>query len=214
MKIFAEFIDENEISYRRTTLLQFGDSWDLIGSAVLKNPGSAKRKSNIGDEDFRNVIKLYPLENLNPNTWYNSTQDPTMAFLGKIFSGSYIRKERQLNGVIQLFNLHYIKDANIVTAREKIKNNYSIHLYKNVDEIISLFKDKPVFLGWFNEYNLSEDTQTKSKKIFDYINDGKYMYLRPTLCDNKFYHPIYINRAFKIQPIQETLNSFYNILEK
>lgn len=41
MKVYAEYFEEDGLLYRRNTLLQFGDSWDLIGSAVLANPGCA-----------------------------------------------------------------------------------------------------------------------------------------------------------------------------
>ena len=43
MKVYAEFINDESLIFRTRTLLQFGDSWDLIGSIVMKNPGSAKR---------------------------------------------------------------------------------------------------------------------------------------------------------------------------
>ena len=43
MKVYTHFIkiDEND-GYRWRTLLQFGNSWDCIGSVVMKNPGSSK----------------------------------------------------------------------------------------------------------------------------------------------------------------------------
>ena len=50
MKVYAEFIEENGILFRTKTLLQYGDSWDLIGSIVMKNPGSAKPGVPLNEE--------------------------------------------------------------------------------------------------------------------------------------------------------------------
>ena len=48
MKVFARWIkatldnhSEEEYHFRKNTILQFGNSWDIIGAAILINPGSA-----------------------------------------------------------------------------------------------------------------------------------------------------------------------------
>ena len=43
MKVFAHYHKSETTGkdYRWRTLLQFGTSWDIIGSVVMKNPGSA-----------------------------------------------------------------------------------------------------------------------------------------------------------------------------
>lgn len=43
MKVYTHYykIDDNE-GLRWPTLLQFGKSWDIIGSVVMKNPGVIK----------------------------------------------------------------------------------------------------------------------------------------------------------------------------
>jgi hypothetical protein len=40
MKTYAEYFEEDGLSFRTNTILQFGNSWDLIGNIVLANPGS------------------------------------------------------------------------------------------------------------------------------------------------------------------------------
>ena len=48
MKVYTHFylMDENTaIGFRWRTLLQYGNSWEVIGSVVMKNPGGAKFKS-------------------------------------------------------------------------------------------------------------------------------------------------------------------------
>ena len=46
MKVYAHYKGKEKTgdgnSYRWRTLLQFGDSWECIGSVFMKNPGSAK----------------------------------------------------------------------------------------------------------------------------------------------------------------------------
>ena len=50
MNVYAEYIEENELSFRTNTILQFGDSWELIGNIVLANPGSATPVEKIDNE--------------------------------------------------------------------------------------------------------------------------------------------------------------------
>lgn len=42
MKVYAQYFELEGISYRLNTILQFGDSWELLGNVVLANPGSAE----------------------------------------------------------------------------------------------------------------------------------------------------------------------------
>jgi hypothetical protein len=55
VNVFAEFLRESIHEYRKITLLQFGDRRDLIGSAVLKNPGSARLECEVADEEFAQI---------------------------------------------------------------------------------------------------------------------------------------------------------------
>lgn len=216
MKVFAEFIEENGITYRKTTLLQFGESWELIGSAVLKNPGSSKPLNSISNESFRHIENLYPYIKLEKSNWFDFSVDSTMRFLEKIFNGSYIENEhsRELNGVIQLFNLFYINDPDIKSANEKFKRNTSKHLIIDADSTIKMFNENPVFLGWKSEYKQDEKRKVQAEKIFDYVSKFKYMYLNPLMNDNKFYHPIYANRASKSnKDLKDTLNKFNELFK-
>ena len=42
MKVYAQYFELEGISYRLNKILQFGDSWELLGNVVLANPGSAE----------------------------------------------------------------------------------------------------------------------------------------------------------------------------
>ncbi|MEI6053102.1 MAG: hypothetical protein WCQ44_10400, partial [Opitutaceae bacterium] len=173
MKVYAEFIEENGITYRKTTLLQFGESWDLIGSAVLKNPGSSKQLTPVSNETFAMIEQLYKEIKPDQSSWFNFSTDPTMRFLEKVFNGSYIDDgyQTELNGVIQLFNLFYINDPDINSANAKALNISSRHLVIDAESTIKLFNNKPVFLGWRFEYLIKNDRKTQAEKIFDFISN-------------------------------------------
>jgi hypothetical protein len=215
MKVFAEFIEEDGISYRKTTLLQFGDSWDLIGSAVLKNPGSATPEKVVGDQQFNNIELFYPTESLVQGNWFEFKADNTMYCIESVFNGTLIGKTKVLNGVIQLFNLFYVKDPNLLKARLHITGNDSEHLYMKPEELIPLFKDKPVYLGWFKEYLQLEILRVNALKIFDFVGERCTIY-HSEMDKNLFYHPQYLCRSRKnlSQHTQNMLTGFYNQLNQ
>ena len=217
MKVYAEFIEENGVTYRKTTLLQFGESWELIGSAVLKNPGSSKPLAAISDESFKQIGYLYPTTKLKQSDWYNFSIDSTMGFLEKIFNGSYVADgiKIELNGVIQLFNLFYINDPDIKSANIKALNNTSTHLVIDAESTIKLFLNKPVFLGWRFEYVNVHERKIQAERIFDFVRRSENMYLKENMVDNHFYHPLYINRASKSNKnLIETLKEFNSLFLK
>ena len=93
MKVYAHFIgtDKDGVQYRRSkdgfqyrwrTLLQFGNSWDVIGSVVMKNPGSAKPTDGIITEGERKHLAVFDSSEL---PWYVFTPDNTMRMIEKMF---------------------------------------------------------------------------------------------------------------------------------
>ena len=40
MKVYARYFSENRLNFRLNTVLQFGDSRNIIGASVLINPGN------------------------------------------------------------------------------------------------------------------------------------------------------------------------------
>lgn len=215
MKVFAEHIEDNGIKYRGKTLLQFGESFDLIGSAVLKNPGKAERIDKISPGNLVLISKFYNNKQINNEYWCEFTHDNTIIFLSKIFSGYYIaEKEDHLNGIIQLFNLHNIKDQNILDARKKFIGNDSIYLCQPPSEIIPLFKDRPVYLGWGNEYSQSEKLRQNSLEIFNHVKINSDEYLKDNFYENKFYHPLYINMMYTtLGSLRQSLIAFYDSIK-
>jgi hypothetical protein len=224
MKVYAQLItDENtNIRFRKNTLLQFGDSNRLIGSAVLVNPGSAVPSSR-GIVDLP-LIRTFYEQNHNigikddTSLWHEYTVDSTMRQLEKIFNGWYInvinegvrKPKKELNGVIQLFNLF-----NVMNAKQKdalIDYNTTQSKHKKFNES-HLFSDKPVYLGWGNLGKW--DLEDISKEIFKELNFKSNPQYDRTFDDNLFYHPGYINRSFSRNPnSKKLLLDFYSLLDK
>ena len=56
MKVYTHYnkIANTDMGYRWRTLLQFGNSWDVIGSIVMMNPGGANFKyPQVSDLEFK-----------------------------------------------------------------------------------------------------------------------------------------------------------------
>ena len=133
MKVYAEFIEDNGLLFRTKTLLQFGDSWELIGSIVMKNPGSAK-PGNPLSENSKIQISNFLGEEQDFRNWSETNNDPTMKRIAPIFNGNYVRKNLPLNGIVQIFNLFNICEPKIKFVYEKAENSNIKLLY--------LLKDK------------------------------------------------------------------------
>jgi len=214
MNIYAEYFSENGINYRKTTIIQIGDSWEIIGSAILKNPGSAIPLDDEIEKDTLDQISgICP--NSKPHYWKKFKADPTMRCLEKIFDGSYINSSKEISGIILLFNLHYIREADINKARNLFDKSSSTHTFPDMEEVKNLIKDKPVFIGWFDEHEKLKNENVKlfAADIFCHLTSDENSYLEKEFSQNQFYHPLYVgrlynNKNFKNWPIYSTLQKF------
>ena len=214
MKVYAEFFVENGIEYRTKTILQFGDNWDLIGSIVMKNPGSAsiKNQSTIDTKAFEEIKKNYYKSGIDEKNWYEFKPDPTMYQVEKLFDGSYIDNKRELNGVILIFNLFNIRENDIVKAKiiyKKALESNSQYLHPIENEVLDLIKNRPVYLSWYWEWQFVNTSF--ADRIFEYVKNSDFMYLDDVeKINNSFYHPNYINRpnVYMSPKVQKTLQSF------
>ena len=208
MKVYAEYIKEGNIEYRRKTLLQFNDSIDLIGSAVLMNPGEARPITNKFDKcfikDFYKNTHNYDLEDM--DIWYSFTCDSTMKFLEKIFSGWYINKVNkeneviELNGIIQLFNCFYYKNPDLTIVREQFSEE-SKYLFNES----YFFSNKPVYFGWGKE----EIFKYIAEYIFTNYNHKNTPIYNHNFDENEFYHPITVNIRYKDKEVYDFLKKFH-----
>lgn len=212
MKVYAKYFSEYNVEYRKNTLLKFGvkDNWELIGSLFLINPGSAKPISDqqLEGDVMNRIIEFLPNEQ-GSNNWYEFRADPTMRFVESLFSGKYINKSKELNGVIQLFNLFNLRDANLENAiLEMSKNNQNLQMFSYQDDL-KLIKEKPVYLGWGAKGKTDKVLNKLAREIFDLVKSGSgNQYLKERFEDNTFYHPRYIQMSYKKPHLQAMLNNF------
>ena len=197
MKVFAHYYksDQTGNEYRWRTLLQFGASWEIKGTVVMKNPGSASPLEKIEDEDTLHHLHLFCPD----YDWYTFKSDNTMQNIEKLFRTYYNSKlESELNGIIQIFNLMNVRNTNIEKAL--IKNKEQILPFsRTIDKDIKQLKP-PVYLGWGNLKDISSFSED-TKKLFSVVYnmmDGKYLHVN--YAENLFYHPQYLMGRGKNHP--------------
>ena len=200
MNVYAEYFIENNLSFRTNTILQFGDNWELIGNIVLANPGSAEPLREINDNERDKLTLFYKKyrnrigDKFNQKNWYKFTDDQTMRFVEKIFNGSYLNISKNLNGVIQLFNTFNIKNQYLTEAINQINIDSNILFSKGIEKY---FHDKPTYFGFSNEVLNNKILRDVAKDIFDNSSEKIKNIYNSDFSKNSFYHPMYINRAFK-----------------
>ena len=197
MKVFTHFktIEECNEGYRWRTLLQFGTSWNIIGSAVMMNPGSANYKY----PDKRwidDAVTLFHLAQFDYSCdcgekWYEFKDDPTLRFVADLFA-EYMRvpSKNELHGVIQIFNLFYLREPKLGDALNK---NKSLSVFKQINDSIFEYDiaalKQPVYLG-FGSLSRSSDFREKAYRYFKEAREKhNAKYLSDNFDENPFYHP-------------------------
>ena len=208
MKVYAEYFEEDGVFYRRNTLLQFGDCWDLIGSAVLANPGSAEPISTVSNDLLTSISKFHERyrggEEIQPDNWHEFSPDSTMRFVEKIFTGWYLDKNIELSGVVQLFNTFNIKNQNLQEAVAKIGVDSEL-LFSH--SVYKYFNDKPTYFGFSNEVLGNEILRKVAMNIFNNSSVAVLGIYNSDFSKNSFYHPMYVNRAYAQPHFQKYKNS-------
>lgn len=218
MKVYAEFIEEDGLRFRTKTLMQFGDSWDLIGSIVMKNPGSAKPGNMLDIETEKKISKFYE-KDINLKNWSLSNCDATMRDIAPIFDGRYVDKKIELNGIIQIYNLFNVCEASIEKAVILANSNKSEFLLPETETVLNEFKNMPVYIGYRWEYTNKNNThqpkiENYANSIFEHVKNSKFMYLEDDIVNNHFYHPQFLNKPAKREKYLPVLAKFISLYEK
>ena len=211
MRIYAEYFEEDGLTFRKNTLLQFGSGWDLLGNTVLANPGSAKPVDTPPNEVLASLRNFYDKyrepRSFTPEKWFEFSPDSTMRFVEKIFSGWYFGKDIELNGVIQLFNTFNVRDQNLPQAIDNIGINSDLLFSYNVPEY---FHDKPTYFGFSKEILNSDVLRPVAEHIFNHATETVRRPYCEQFSENSFYHPMYVNRAHRQKHFQ---NYKWSVLE-
>ena len=218
MKVFAHYLGNDSkwslsidgYQYRWRTILQFGDSWDVIGSVVMKNPGSATPlRATLSDAELKALSRF----DNSDAPWCRFTSDNTLQNVERLFVAR--NNGKPLNGVIQVFNLFNIKNADLDAAK-KSRICAQEPVLSTIDDDIEAMRmyDSPIYIGW-GALGGEPDFIDKAGKIFQFVRyEMKQNYLLPEFKDNRFYHPQYLMGRGKNRPMSQyilkafCLNSF------
>lgn len=200
MKVYARYIQDNGLEYRFDTLLQFGESWELIGNVVLANPGSSSPLKNIDKTETEEIAKFFNKyrkgEQIDSSEWFVFSPDSTMQQIEKIFNGFYVNGEtKELNGVIQLFNCFNLKNQDLENAVSQLKNIHRDDVLTSA-EITQFFGNKPVYFGFSQSVLEHQKLQEIAQSIFEKTPEELKTIYDKDFSKNKFYHPGYINRSY------------------
>lgn len=200
MRVFTHYtkISNEEEGIRWRTILQFGNSWEVKGSVVMKNPGAA----NFMNSNHAAINSLELLEQLKTfddgelkAEWYEFYSDPTMKCIGNLFSEYYALKGSCLEGVIQIFNLFYLREADLGKALNKVQN---LDIADMIDEDIKHLK-APVYLGfadlaWHKVYG------KVAEKFFNTAKELGMQCWNADFTKNSYTHPLYLMMYGKNKP--------------
>jgi hypothetical protein len=119
-----------------------------------------------------------------------------MRHVEKLFDGSYVDKSIELNGVVQLFNTFNIKNQDLQEAVDQIGNGSDVLFSYGIEKY---FHEKPTYFG-FSKAVLKNDVLRKvAMQIFNESSDVVRSIYHIDFSKNSFYHPGYINRAYKMK---------------
>ena len=106
-----------------------------------------------------------------------------------LFETYYHERREPFNGVIQIFNLFNIRDANLMKALDKSKGDIIDKLAYTTDYDIKQIVP-PVYIGWGDLWSNPKHCEN-AKKIFSAVYN-KTPYLCDGIQNNKYYHPQYL----------------------
>lgn len=211
-KVYARFhTDEKSgLTYRTNTILQFGNSWNIIGAAVLTNPGSAIiAEEKVSEEALKQLANLTG----NNDNWsiVNFSRDTTIRdWLPRIFNGYFAQQgEDGLSGIILLYNLFNIKNQDLGKAVESYQKAQSPFLYTTAADIALINKAPIVYLGWGN---VAKNGLFKERavELFSAINPKLRAHYDPAFEKNTFYHPRAVNMGYKRwNGVKNLMSAFY-----
>lgn len=192
MRVFAHYYSDEVtgIEYRWRTLLQLGDSWDVCGTVVMKNPGSSRPTCPIGDSELlSNLRRFDSANNYTGYGWYHFSVDNTMGLVRKLIEAYLVAHNKPVEGIIQIFNLFNIRDVDLNKGLEKIKASQGEPILMTTDDDINNLVP-PIYLGWGNLKN-NKLFKGYAEKFFEKVKQDT-SYLDKDYNKNPFYHPQYL----------------------
>jgi len=198
MKVYAHYKKINGIEYRWRTLLQLGDSWDICGTVVMKNPGSSHPQNWKDDkptpidnlEILRYLYRFDDFNSMDSKEWFDFSVDPTMGHVGHLIENYCDYNNKKKDGIIQIFNLFNVIDQSLGEAI----NNYDPQVVNTIEDDINSIKQYsklPVYIGWGDLWR-NKLFKDNARRFFDAVK-AEMHYLDPSdISKNNYYHPQYL----------------------
>jgi len=178
MKCYARWTKDKENFYRDQTILQFGESWELIANIILLNPGSAVPKSDDSVDDFLASKNLpYFVKSDHNQNYYEFTIDPLMRNIINCF------KNKQDAGVIKIYNLFNLKNQDSKKALLEYQQNID-NPYIHTEKKDILYDNKKVIIAT-GESNLIDNLKTELKKYIQ-LADNNNLYALQKIAKQKY----------------------------
>ena len=198
MKVYTHYFKDGAtgIECRWRTILQLGESWDCMGSVYMKNPGSSiyqevdaqGRAIPIQNANTLTQIEAFTQEKDN-DAWYEFRADSTMYATEALFKEYVAYHCQPAEGIIQVFNLFNVRDADLRKAQGKLIDSLHEKTF-TIDEDVQCLK-APVYIGWGNLWKdkLHKPNAVKVLKacemLCNYIDTSN-------IEKNIYYHPQYL----------------------
>lgn len=163
MRCFARWEKEanSEVFFRDQTILQFGDSWELLASFVLLNPGSALPLNDADQTEYlRSKALPFFVEPTGGETYVEFSIDRLMNDVIKLFASEYS------GGSIRLHNLFNLKNQVSNEALDQFVANQT-HPKMLTKEQDVKFCDAPVIIASGGNAN---NNQTLKRVLSQYIS--------------------------------------------
>jgi len=210
MQCFARWKEDmvTGLCFRDQTILQFGNSWGLLASFVLLNPGSAMPKSMEPCDEYLREKNLPYFIEPDGSHYYEFSIDRLMHDLLKLYSANHA------GGVLKLYNLFNLKNQDSGTAiNHFMANKQHPAMFTASDEV--RYGDAPVIIAsGGNAFAVADLTselrkyiaQAKPAQLYalSKVGDHQFSFL-PIMPDDdglvSSYHPSYTcNYGNEIDP--------------
>ena len=142
MQCFARWHEDSErgFCFRDQTILQFGESWNLLASLVLLNPGSATPQGKpITDELWKRGLPYF-VEPSEAEHYYEFRLDPLMRNILRAFSEVFP------GGAIKIYNTFNLKNQDSNAALSQVEGIFEHPRFLDVMQDVR-FLSAPVVFG-------------------------------------------------------------------
>ena len=198
MKVYAHYVKINGIEYRWKTLLQLGNSWEVCGTVIMKNPGSSHPRNWNNDkpipinniEILKSLNRFDEFNSLDSKEWFDFSVDPTMRHVGNLIE-AYLRYNKQKEeGIIQIFNLFNVIDKSLGEAIQKYDPQVANTIEDDINSI-KQYSKLPIYIGWGDLWR-NKLLYDNAKRLFDSVKPEIHYLDSNDIGKNNYYHPQYL----------------------